>query len=132
MTQRELEQLRDLKSELKADRRRLRELTGVTGSITGLPCCISVKEVDCFEAELTALREQINFNVRRCLYEIARATEFINSIGDSQLRQIFTYRYICGSSWQQVAWKIGEADEQYPRRKHNEYLAKINDSEKFL
>jgi len=35
---------------------------------------------------------------------------------------ILTYRYISGLTWQQIAFNIGEHDEQYPRRKHNKFL----------
>lgn len=51
--------------------------------------------------------------------------QFIYNIDDSLMRRIFKYRYIVGShrmSWQQVAFKIGESDESYPRQKHNRYL----------
>jgi len=53
---------------------------------------------------------------------INRLNRFINSVGDSEMRQILTYRYISGLTWQQIAFNIGEHDEQYPRRKHNRFL----------
>ena len=45
------------------------------------------------------------------------------AIDDSLMRQIMTYRYIDGDTWQMIAARIGEWDEQYPRRLHNRYLA---------
>jgi len=36
-------------------------------------------------------------------------------VEDSEMRQILTYKYISGLTWQQI-------DEQYPRRKHNRFL----------
>lgn len=53
---------------------------------------------------------------------------FVNEIEDSMTRRIFRYRYITGKrrlSWQAIAFKIGECDEQYPRRKHNNFLRKL-------
>ena len=52
---------------------------------------------------------------------------FIDSISDSLTRRIFEYRYLVGDkiiSWQRIAFKIGESNEQYPRRIHNKYLKK--------
>lgn len=57
-----------------------------------------------------------------CMEELGRLYEFIDSIPDSRLRRIFSFRYIDGLSWLQVAFKIGEHDEQYPRRLHNRYV----------
>ena len=58
-----------------------------------------------------------------CMEELGALYAFIDGIPDSRLRRIFSFRYIDGLSWLQVAFKIGEHDEQYPRRLHNRYLA---------
>lgn len=57
-----------------------------------------------------------------CMEELGALYAFIDSIPDSRLRRIFSFRYIDGLSWLQVAFKIGEHDEQYPRRLHNRYI----------
>ena len=57
-----------------------------------------------------------------CMEELGRLYEFIDGIPDSRLRRIFSFRYIDGLTWLQVAFKIGEHDEQYPRRLHNKYV----------
>ena len=57
-----------------------------------------------------------------CMEELGRLYEFIDAIPDSRLRRIFSFRYIDGLSWLQVAFRIGEHDEQYPRRLHNRYV----------
>jgi len=57
-----------------------------------------------------------------CMEELGRLYAFIDDIPDSRLRRIFSFRYIDGLSWLQVAFKIGEHDEQYPRRLHNRYV----------
>ncbi|WP_157833584.1 hypothetical protein [Desulfotruncus alcoholivorax] len=46
------------------------------------------------------------------------------------MRIILSLRYINGMTWQQIAFSIGEHDERYPRRKHNEFLKKHRFNEK--
>lgn len=51
--------------------------------------------------------------------------EFVNSIDDAYLREIFMLRYFDGiRTWQRVAFLSGEHDESYARRKHDTYLKK--------
>ena len=57
-----------------------------------------------------------------CMEELGCLYAFIDAIPDSRLRRIFSFRYIDGLSWLQVAFRIGEHDEQYPRRLHNRYV----------
>lgn len=57
-----------------------------------------------------------------CMEELGRLYAFIDDIPDSRLRRIFAFRYIDGLTWLQVAFKINEHDEQYPRRLHNRYI----------
>lgn len=66
-------------------------------------------------------------DIRRqhCMDEIGRLFAFIDDIPDSRLRRIFTFRYIEGLTWQQVAFRLGEFDEQYPRKMHSRYLQKM-------
>ncbi len=54
--------------------------------------------------------------------ELGQLYSLIDSIPDAQIRLIFTYRYIDRLTWQQIAFRIGEYDEQYPRRIHNKAL----------
>ena len=46
------------------------------------------------------------------------------------MRMILSLRYINGLSWLQIAFSIGEHDEQYPRKKLNRFLAKRKLDEK--
>ena len=57
--------------------------------------------------------------------EEAELLEFVNSIDDAHLREIFMLRYFDGvKTWQRIAFLAGEHDESYVRRKHNTYLKK--------
>lgn len=128
MTREELSQLRDLNREIRRDQLRLAELEAaaksVTGKITGIPgSAKSSDRVGDYAAEIADLRGIIASNIQRCWYELNRLHRYIASIEDSQMRQIMTLRYVYGYTWQRVAFEIGETDEQYPRRKHNRYLA---------
>ena len=75
-------------------------------------------------ASLADLRDRMARRRLDCLEELGRLYAFIDDMPDSQLRQIFAARYIDGLSWQNVARRIGETDEQVPRRLHNRALRK--------
>lgn len=76
-------------------------------------------------ARLIALREQLVRRRERCMAQLEALYGFIGSIDDSRLRQIMAGRYIDGLTWKEVAARIGEASEQYPRRLHNRFLARF-------
>ena len=83
-------------------------------------------------ASLADLRDRMARRRLDCLEELGRLYAFIDDLPDSQLRQIFAARYIDGLSWQNVAWRIGETDEQVPRLLHNRALRKkIAENTKF-
>lgn len=75
-------------------------------------------------ASLADLRDRMARRRLDCMEELGRLYAFIDDLPDSQLRQIFAARYIDGLSWQNVARRIGETDEQVPRRLHNRVLRK--------
>ena len=59
--------------------------------------------------------------------------EFILNIDSSLIRTIFEWRYLKGKrrpSWQFIAFKIEKHDEQYPRKKHKEFIEKLKLYEK--
>ena len=66
-------------------------------------------------------------STKRCVYEYLEEyhslTQFIHDIPDSRMRLILTERYLNGLTWLDVAFSIGEYDEQYPRRLHNQFIA---------
>lgn len=56
--------------------------------------------------------------------ELCVLTEYIDSIPDSTLRQIFTLRYIDRLTWQQVSIRLDAECEDTLRIRHNRYLEK--------
>lgn len=112
MTLKELSQLYYLNREIEMDQRRLRELElkALPGAqvITGMPHGSSVADiVGRYAAEIADLRGIIEAKHQQCLYERSRLERYIADIDDSLLRQIFTYRFVNGLPWLQVAACIG-------------------------
>ncbi len=129
MTKKELSQLYYLNREIEEQQRRLHELEGLATScvsrITGMPNVQGIYDkVSKYAAEIADLKSLLDLNLKKCFYELHRLNRFIESVEDSQMRMILSLRYVNGLSWQQVAYSIGELDEQYPRRKHNAFLKK--------
>lgn len=112
MTLRELSQLYYLNREIEMDQRRLQELEAkvLPGAqvITGMPHGSDVTDiVGRYGAEIADLRGIIEAKHQQCLYERSRLERYIAGIDDSLLRQIFTYRFVNGLPWNQVAACVG-------------------------
>ena len=112
MTLKELSQLYYLNREIEMDKRRLQELElkALPGaqSLTGMPHGSGLSDVvGRYAAEIADLRGIIEAKHRLCLYERSRLERYIAGIDDSLLRQIFTYRFVNGLPWLQVALCIG-------------------------
>ena len=127
MTKKELSQLYWLNREIAEEKRKLAELevvaAGSTAKITGLPHVTGAHDkVGDLAILIAEQRDLIDLKVRQSVIEYNRLNRYINGIEDAQMRMILSLRYVNGLSWQQVAFSIGESDEQYPRRKHNKFL----------
>jgi len=112
VTLKELSQLYYLRHEIEMDRRRLCELEArvLPGAqvITGMPHgSTEMDKVGTYAAEIADLRDIIAAKQRQCLREQSRLEKYIADIDDSFLRQVFTYRFVSGLSWGQVAAHIG-------------------------
>lgn len=128
MTKERLSQLAALNREITLDRQRLNALAArkCAGQVAGLPHLDLIgNRLPALEASYRLLEEK----AVRALQEYNRLLRFIMSVEDAQMRLILSLRYIDGLSWIQVAFRIGETDESYPRRKHDLFLRK-NRSEK--
>lgn len=94
------------------------------GRIRGLPGTPPEMAGRLREAAADA-RERMEARRLSSMVELGRLYAFIDDIPDAQLRLILSARYIDGMSWKQVAFKIGEYDEQVPRRIHNRALKRM-------
>ena len=112
MTLKELSQLYYLNREIEMDKRRLHELeaeaVSISPNLTGMPRSPGVSDkVGRYAAEIADLKGIIEAKIQQCTYERNRLERYIMDIDDSLLRQIFTYRFINGLPWRQVADSIG-------------------------
>ncbi len=112
MTLKELSQLYYLNREIEMDKRRIRELEAKAlpgaQTISALPHATgTVDKVGTYAAEIADLQGIIEAKHKQCLYERNRLERYISNIENSFLRQIFTYRFINGLPWEQVAACVG-------------------------
>ena len=95
-----------------------------TAQITGMPHGNEVGDkVGKYAAEIADLKNLIALNIQKCWYEMNRLNRYIDSVEDSQMRQILTLRYIKQYSWYKIANEIGgnnTADSI--RMMHNRFL----------
>lgn len=125
MTKKELSQLYYLDKEIDQLTYRIQNLRtqveNCTQHITDMPK--GGQRVD-LKDELIDLTKLLECKKVQRVIEQSRLEKYINNIKDCQMRLIIGFRYIDGLAWQQVAYKIGEYDEQYPRRKHNKFISR--------
>lgn len=122
MTLKELSQLYYLNREIEMDKKRLLELearaVSCSSDLSGMPRSSGVGDrVGRYAAEIVDLKGIIEAKLQQCIYERNRLERYISSIDDSLLRQIFTYRFINGLPWRQVAACIGGGNTEDGCRK---------------
>ena len=116
----QLKQLRYLKGEVMLLTQRLERLeTEITGNTR---CRWRGRATLEYGAQLVALRDVLAARRATCMAQLGALHRYIDSIDDSRMRQIMAGRYVDGLSWKEVAARIGERCEQYPRRLHNRFL----------
>lgn len=131
MTKEELSQLYWLKHEIKADRERLMELENKATSLcamlpTGMPGSHGKSDkTGNYAAHIADLKVLIERHIERCWDELCVLNRYIENIEDSMMRQIFTYRYVSGLTWYQVAMRLGGGNtDDGVRKAHDRYLKK--------
>ena len=123
-------QLADLEKELAEDKERLdgmrRSLDGLAspkldgmphGSDVSSPVENTVEQIMMLEAALTRkhdalvnLTARISARQTLIILERDKLEQFIGTINDPYMRQVFTLRYVDGLQWKQVAAKVGDAE----------------------
>lgn len=127
MTKHELSQLYYLKKEIKELKRRISELesaaAGCTARITGMPGDEGISDkIGEYAAQIADLRALLDSSLKKAICELNKLNRYIEGIENSEIKLIFTLRYINGMSWQRIAFAIGYQDESVPRKKHNRFL----------
>ena len=112
MTLKELSQLYYLNREIETDKKRLEKLKSQaqnpsSPNLTGMPGGVRDSRVERYVAEIADLEAIISAKIIQCLHERNRLERYISDIPDSLTRQIFTFRFINGLSWDQCAAHIG-------------------------
>lgn len=133
MTAERLRQYKNLKEEIKELSEQIHKLESsdiVQGSDDEFPYIKHNFKVETAECDRT--RELLRKELGLLKAEYHALNEFINNIADSEIRRIFRYRYIEGWTFQKIAFKVGNGDEQVPRKKHNNFLKKYEKYENHM
>ncbi len=132
MTRNELKELSKLNAEAKLISDRIEELEALSNStataLGGLPCSkVFLENASNFSDRIKKLKDRYNKKLKECFDTIDKLNDFIESIPDSELRMIFSLRYINNMPWQALAWHLGfDGDGSTERKKHDRYLIEIN------
>ena len=134
MTKKELSQLYWLNREIEEEKRKLHELeaaaSGCTARITGLPHVMGAYDkIGDLAILIAEQRDLIDLKVRQSVIEYNRLNRYIAGVEDAQMRMILSLRYVNGLYWKDVAHRMGETDESYPRRKLDIFLKKSKPAE---
>lgn len=112
MTNQELSQLYYLDREIKLKAKQLEQLyavaEGTTQKLTGLPHGTETKDkVGNTVADIADIKAILELKRQEYYHQYNCLTRYIESIDDSQLRQIMTLRYIKLKKWNEVADEVG-------------------------
>ncbi len=141
MIKKELTEINYLKKEINLLRQKLQELSygdnesivadKVKGSMDQfpyLPRSFTIVGREEMSEECLEQRNQMAVKIRaktQALMEMVNnAFQYIESIQDSNVRQIFTYRYIDGLTWEQTGECMSYSWETV-RKKHDKFLKSI-------
>lgn len=134
MTKDMLQQYMSLQAEIKEleeeiERNKIVVSDTVSGSSDVWPYTQHSVMVKGLPSEVYTLNAILSKRSKRLQEQRKEIERFLDSIEDSQIRRIIKLKYIEGKTWQQVAFKIGHHDEQYPRRKLERFLDCTNCTE---
>nr|DAD70379.1 MAG TPA: Protein of unknown function (DUF722) [Siphoviridae sp. ctomJ2] len=112
MTLKELSQLYYLNREIEDLTNKIAELeakaTDTSVKITGMPRGSGTGDkIGRAVEELCYYKSKLINRLAQCRIELIRLNDYISACPDSLTRQILTYRFVNGLSWNQVATHIG-------------------------
>lgn len=136
MTKEKLKRYRLLLSELELLKRQLEKLEpeyvldSVNGSDSEFPYTnhkmhIEGYDLESYRKKVARLKRRINSKMNQLIEEKDNLIEFIFNIENSEIRQIFIYKYIDGMTWEEIAEKTGYGKTTI-RDKHRYYLKNKN------
>ncbi len=143
MTKAQLNEIIKLKKEVEQLRVKLKELNygdnetivtdKVRGSMSQFPCLsrsftlIGTEHMseECIRKR-DAIGKKISDKYHELYCKIDKAIDFIQSIDDSEIRQILTYKYIDGLTWEQIGQCMNYGTSSI-RFKHDKFMKSIKD-----
>ena len=131
LTKEVLEQYIDLQKEIKKSKNRIAKLEKQSEIISdvvqnGYKRHAVIQGFDNKrKKKLDKLIQVLEKQQNNALEQKNEIANFITSITDSKVRQIFIHRYIDDMEWYQIAMDLGYNDESAPRKKHDRYLKKL-------
>jgi DNA-directed RNA polymerase specialized sigma subunit len=78
-----------------------------------------------YERKIQRIQNRLNRKLVELVEEKDKLTKYIYSLKDSEVRQIFTYRYINGLSWREIGEKMNYSFETV-RKKHDKFIRYTN------
>lgn len=135
MDKESLKRYRKLLSEVELLKRQLEKIEpeyvmdSVNGSSDYFPYTqhkmhIEGYDIDSYKRKVARLNKRIVNKMNELVEEKDSLIEFIYSIQDSEIRQIFIYKYIDGMVWREIASKMNYGETTI-RNKHRYYINKL-------
>lgn len=136
MDKKQLSQLYHITREIELIKNQINNMSceNVTDSVKGSDPCfpyvehtilISGVDIDGYNRKVDRLKRKLQKRMDELIDIKVELNEYISTIKDSELRQIFTLRYIDNLTWQQIAIKMGgdeSCDGSTERKKHDRFL----------
>ncbi len=140
MREENLNQLRTLNKEIELIKKQIESLQPrittdkVKGSYAEFPFTlhdIKISGIDESEynRKLRRWERRLQLRLREVMELVEEMNEFLDTIENSEMRQILAMKYINGLSWREIATHLGYADESVPRKKCNRFLKMTDKSE---
>ena len=127
LTIQELEQLHDMRREIKVLKKRIEKeaatmaVDSVTASGDDYP--YTPHQVTIRGMPIKLIR-RLRKRTMKLEKRVLAVETFIDTIEDSQVRQIVMMRYSQGMTWQQVAMRLGSCNEATPRKMVSRYFGR--------
>lgn len=136
MTKEELSKLQKIIAEIKQIKRELAgiepeyAIDSVIGSSINFPytqhnIMIEGYDIKSYEHKIKRIQNRLNHKMIELVEEKDRLTEYIYSLDNSDLRQIFMYRYVKGLFWGEIGINMGYATITV-RSKHDKFLKSVS------
>lgn len=137
MTKEKLKRYRRLLSELELLKRQLEKIEpefvmdSVNGSDAEFPYTqhkmhIEGYDLESYRKRVARLNRRIIAKMNELVEEKDSLIEFIYSIENTEIRQIFIYRYIDGLTWKEIGCKMNYGTSTI-RLKHNNFIRNLKD-----